>query len=156
MYLQLRALDCLSEVIGVFKTQEKEFQDVLSGHRPVEEIRARMLTTIRSCASEVKAKPQPIQLQRGVATVPLRGIDVPFHSSFLAPGISTFRECLHRHIDKYTLNTEKLVGKYIPNLTATPFEINEDYFQEVYRLTKSPVIGKILSQVCASNLTSKG
>ncbi|KAA8642645.1 uncharacterized protein ATNIH1004_011590 [Aspergillus tanneri] len=142
----LRALDCLSAVMGEVKQRPQDFQDVLQAERPLDEIRDCVLSTVRQCASGIRAKPLPIELQRGVATVPLRGIDVPFHSSFLAPGIAAFRACLHQYIDKDKLDADKLVGKYIPNLTARPFDVSEEYFRDVFRLTKSPIIAKILSR----------
>jgi len=37
------------------------------------------------------------------------------------------------------------VGKYIPNVTARPFELTKEYFEDVYRLTNSPRIGAILA-----------
>ena len=38
-----------------------------------------------------------------------------------------------------------MVGKYIPNVTARPFELTKEYFEDVYRLTNSPRIGNILA-----------
>ncbi|RAL03127.1 beta subunit of fatty acid synthase [Aspergillus ibericus CBS 121593] len=142
----LRALDTLSSLIGVIKRRQSDFQALLQGNQPVEDIRASVLDTLHQCASAAKAKPQPIQLERGAATVPLRGIDVPFHSSFLSPGITAFRACLYKYIDKDTLDADRLVGKYIPNLTARPFEISEEYFRQVFRLTKSPIVAKVLAE----------
>ncbi|THC90772.1 hypothetical protein EYZ11_009772 [Aspergillus tanneri] len=37
-------------------------------------------------------------------------------------------------------------GKYIPNLTARPFELSREYFQMVYELTGSPRIENILQK----------
>ncbi|RAH54459.1 malonyl CoA-acyl carrier protein transacylase [Aspergillus piperis CBS 112811] len=142
----LRALDTLSSLIGEIKHHQSDFQAILQGTQPLEDIRASILDTLHQCASAAKAKPQPIQLERGVATVPLRGIDVPFHSSFLSPGITAFRACLYKYIDKDTLDADRLVGKYIPNLTARPFEVSEEYFRQVFRLTKSPIIAKVLAE----------
>ncbi|RDK41573.1 beta subunit of fatty acid synthase [Aspergillus phoenicis ATCC 13157] len=142
----LRALDTLSSLIGELKRRQSDFQAILQNTQPEEEIRASVLDTLHQCANAAKAKPQPIQLERGVATVPLRGIDVPFHSSFLSPGITAFRACLYKYIDKDTLDADRLVGKYIPNLTARPFEVSEGYFRQVFRLTKSPIIAKVLAE----------
>ncbi|CAK40114.1 uncharacterized protein An09g01750, partial [Aspergillus niger] len=142
----LRALDTLSSLIGELKRRQSDFQAILQNTQPEEEIRASVVDTLHQCANAAKAKPQPIQLERGVATVPLRGIDVPFHSSFLSPGITAFRACLYKYIDKDTLDADRLVGKYIPNLTARPFEVSEGYFRQVFRLTKSPIIAKVLAE----------
>lgn len=37
-----------------------------------------------------------IQLERGYATIPLPGIDVPFHSRYLWAGVMPFRACKSR------------------------------------------------------------
>jgi fatty acid synthase subunit beta len=40
-----------------------------------------------------KADDGHIQLERGFATIPLPGIDVPFHSRYLWAGVMPFRTC---------------------------------------------------------------
>ncbi|RDW87105.1 Fatty acid synthase beta subunit [Aspergillus mulundensis] len=101
---------------------------------------------INSLLAGAKALPSPIQLQRGKATVPLEGIDVPFHSSHLRSTVDRFRQCLLRPgflVDN--IDVEQLVGKYIPNVMARPFSLDREYFQEAFELTQSPVLGEILS-----------
>ncbi|MCJ1378643.1 beta subunit of fatty acid synthetase [Xylographa soralifera] len=85
-------------------------------------------------------------LKRGVSTVPLQGIDVPFHSSYLMPGVDSFRHVLERYIQRENVCVKRLTGKYIPNLTARPFEVSREYFEEVGRLTGSAVVGRVLSE----------
>ncbi|EUC26809.1 hypothetical protein COCCADRAFT_113337, partial [Bipolaris zeicola 26-R-13] len=92
---------------------------------------------IRQCVQETKSKSTPLELTRGIATIPLQGIDVPFHSTFLRGGVRHFREFLHANIDKRNINPAKLIGRYIPNVTARSFQISKDYFQYVYDLTGS-------------------
>ncbi|KAH6602319.1 hypothetical protein BASA61_001228 [Batrachochytrium salamandrivorans] len=82
--------------------------------------------------------------QRGVATVPLVGIDVPFHSSFLSNGITAFRNILLANLDMRFINVERLHKKYIPNLTARPFSIEQSYFEFVYSFTKSSHLKAVL------------
>ncbi|KAI8617820.1 hypothetical protein BC830DRAFT_1166674 [Chytriomyces sp. MP71] len=94
---------------------------------------------------------------RGVATIPLPGIDVPFHSSFLLNGVAPFREMLRKSFDATKLNVSLLVGKYIPNLTARPFSLSKDYFEMTYEQTQSTPLKKILdSWDEASNSTTYG
>ncbi|KNC98227.1 phosphopantetheine-protein transferase domain [Spizellomyces punctatus DAOM BR117] len=83
--------------------------------------------------------------ERGVATIPLAGIDVPFHSSFLLNGVVPFREILRKKLEAKFINVALLVGKYIPNLTAEPFSLSKDYFQTVYDLTHSSLLQQVLS-----------
>ena len=101
---------------------------------------------IDECARQKpRASPAPIDLQRGFATIPLKGIDVPFHSTFLRSGVKPFRSFLLKKINKTSIDPSKLIGKYIPNVTAKPFELTKEYFEDVYRLTNSPRIGNILA-----------
>ncbi|KAJ2229527.1 fatty acid synthase alpha subunit Lsd1, partial [Coemansia sp. RSA 485] len=89
----------------------------------------------------VSADEQP---QRGQATVPLAGIDVPFHSSLLKRGVSSFRSILKQRICSEFIDVKQLSRKYIPNLTATPFEVSKGYFERVYQITGSSVIRDVL------------
>ena len=112
----------------------------------IEDVRARLRSIILECATQTRSKPTPITLERGFATIPLKGIDVPFHSTFLRSGVKPFRSFLMKKINKTSIDPGKLVGKYIPNVTAKPFELSKEYFEEVYRLTNSPRIGNVLSR----------
>ncbi|KAJ3199242.1 3-oxoacyl-[acyl-carrier-protein] synthase, partial [Entophlyctis luteolus] len=95
--------------------------------------------------------------ERGVATIPLPGIDVPFHSSFLLNGVTPFREILRKSFNPTKLNVSLLLGKYIPNLTAKPFALTKEYFLMVYDQTQSPPIKKTLDEWDdAKNSTSLG
>ena len=111
----------------------------------MEDMKAHLVEIIRESAKKTSSKPQPIELERGLATIPLKGIDVPFHSTFLRSGVKPFRSFLLKKINRTTIDPSKLVGKYIPNVTAKPFEISKEYFEEVYRLTNSPRIGNVLA-----------
>lgn len=103
---------------------------------------------IDSLLTDARILPRPIQLQRGKATVPLEGIDVPFHSSHLRNTVDKFRQCLLRPgflVDN--IDVEQLVGKYIPNLMARPFSLEREYIQEAFELTQSPILAEILSEL---------
>ncbi|GMF81061.1 unnamed protein product [Aspergillus oryzae] len=111
----------------------------------LEDVKAHLVKIIHECVKQTESKPKPITLERGFATIPLRGIDVPFHSTFLRSGVKPFRSFLLKKINKNTIDPSKLVGKYIPNVTARPFELTKEYFEDVYRLTNSPRIANILA-----------
>jgi len=85
-----------------------------------------------------------LELRRGAATVPLKGIDVSFHSSLLRWGVLPNRAFLEKMVDKNAVRLKALVGRWIPNLTARPFGITKQDFEDVFRLTKSVVIKGIL------------
>ena len=138
----LRALDTLSSICNFLKLQQVDVK-LMRGN--VEEARTKLCEIVRGCADVTANKPQPVQLERGVATIPLRGIDVPFHSSFLRSGVKPFREFLLKKINKTTIDPSKLVGKYIPNLTARPFALTKEYFEYVFSLTNSPKLGEVLA-----------
>ena len=140
----LRALDCLTNVTNYLKAQKVDIQALMQ-QMSIEDVKAHLLSIIRECAKTTLAKPQPLELERGLATIPLKGIDVPFHSTFLRSGVKPFRSFLLKKITKTSIDPSKLVGKYVPNVTAKPFEISKEYFEEVYKLTNSPRIGNVLA-----------
>lgn len=111
----------------------------------LEDVKEHLVNIIQECVKQTEAKPTPITLERGFATIPLRGIDVPFHSTFLRSGVKPFRSFLLKKINKTTIDPSKLIGKYIPNVTARPFEITKEYFEDVYKLTGSPRIANVLA-----------
>lgn len=139
----LRALDCMTNVLNVLKMQKIDIQALMQ-QMSLDDVKAHLVEIIGECRKKTEAKPQPIELERGFAVIPLKGIDVPFHSTFLRSGVKPFRSFLLKKINKTSIDPAKLIGKYIPNVTAQPFEISKEYFEEVYRLTNSPRLAKIL------------
>ncbi|KAI1814482.1 fatty acid synthase beta subunit dehydratase [Poronia punctata] len=139
----LRALDTLTSVTNFLKAQQVDTNQLLSKVSS-EELKQQLADIIKGSAQQTLAKPRPLELQRGFATIPLKGIDVPFHSTFLRSGVKPFRNILLKKINKTSIDPSKLVGKYIPNVTARPFELTKEYFQNVYDLTSSPKIAQIL------------
>lgn len=140
----LRALDTLTGVTNYLKAMKIDIEQMRKEFQP-EMVKEKLVEIIKACATETEAKPTPLELQRGFATIPLRGIDVPFHSTFLRSGVKPFRSFLLKKINKTTIDPAKLIGKYIPNVTAKPFALTKEYFEDVYRLTNSPKIGNILA-----------
>ena len=126
------------------KSQNVDIQ-ALTEKLSIEDVKAHLVEIIRESAKKTTSKPQPIELERGLAIIPLKGIDVPFHSTFLRSGVKPFRSFLLKKINRTTIDPGKLVGKYIPNVTAKPFAITKEYFEEVYKLTNSPRIGSVLA-----------
>src|SRR5699024_9916591 len=59
------------------------------------------------------------------AYVDIPGIDVPFHSSVLRPGVPAFAEKLDELLPQ-VIDIDALRGRYIPNLVARPFELTQD------------------------------
>ncbi len=66
--------------------------------------------------------------------VDLPGIDVPFHSPLLSNGVAAFRDVLQRCIP-HDIATDALVGRYIPNLVARPFDLGPDFVAAIVDAT---------------------
>lgn len=139
----LRALDTLTNVLNFVKVQKINI-DKLLATLPVEEVEANLTEIVEQISEKSLAKPQPIDLERGFAVIPLKGISVPFHSSYLRSGVKPFKNFLVKKVPQSAIKPASLIGKYIPNLTARPFQITKEYFEEVYKLTGSEKIKSIL------------
>ncbi|KAK0559722.1 hypothetical protein OC861_006548 [Tilletia horrida] len=87
----------------------------------------------------------PRSLQRGFATIPLAGIDVPFHIAYPTGGVTPFRAYLSKRIDVENLDPAKLRLRYIPNLVAAPFETSKAYAELTFAQTDSVRLGKALA-----------
>ncbi|KAJ1741439.1 fatty acid synthase alpha subunit Lsd1 [Coemansia sp. RSA 1086] len=83
-------------------------------------------------------------VRRTRATIPIPGIDVPFHSSHLLAGASQFRSCINMMVRETSTDCASYIGRYIPNLTAATFDVSREYFELVYNQTKSLVIAQEL------------
>ncbi|WP_296205328.1 type I polyketide synthase [uncultured Corynebacterium sp.] len=71
------------------------------------------------------------------AFVLIPGVDVPFHSSRLRDGVDDFR----RHLDQLIpadIDLDRLIGRYIPNLVARPFDLGEEFIQAMEEVVDSP------------------
>lgn len=139
----LRALDTLTNVLNFLKVQKINI-DKLLATMDVEKVKEHLYEIVDEVKQKSLAKPQPIDLERGYAVIPLKGISVPFHSSYLRSGVKPFQRFLVKKVPQSAVKPASLIGKYIPNLTAKPFEITKEYFQEVYNLTGSEKIKSIL------------
>lgn len=85
----------------------------------------------------------------GKAFVRIPGIDVPFHSSVLRDGVGEFRGHLDRLLPA-EVDPAALVGRYIPNLTATRFELTEEFVRAMADVAESDVLAGILDDFAAA------
>lgn len=106
-----------------------------------------ILNLVRQHVAAAESLPKHISLERGTATIPLKGIDVPFHSSYIRGGIEPFRRYLETKILQENVDAEKLVGKFIPNVTAKPFSVDKEYVKEAARVTESAKLWQLLEEV---------
>jgi fatty acid synthase subunit beta, fungi type len=85
-----------------------------------------------------------VVLERTKFAVPLNGVDVPFHSSFLRPGIDAYREVLLSSLHRDSIQPKNLIGRWIPNVTGRKFSVCREEVEEVQRLTGSSVLKDLL------------
>ena len=143
---ELRALATLTNVLNMLKIQKIDLEK-LSQMMSVDELKEKLSEIIEGCwemMAEKEAKDGGVVLERGFATIPLPGIDVPFHSRYLWPGVMSFRNYLVKKIDPTQLNPDRLEGKYIPNLIAEPFAVTKGFVQKIFDETASPRMEEIL------------
>ncbi|KAI8805920.1 hypothetical protein BJ742DRAFT_774644 [Cladochytrium replicatum] len=143
----LLALETMRLVINKIKSLNLNFRELVKT-RTIAEIEETLDTIVDEALESTNAKRASkggiLVQERGVATIPLPGIDVPFHSSFLLSGVVPFREVLRRKFEARFINVSLLAGKYIPNLTAEPFSLSKSYITNVHELTHSTWLKEVL------------
>ena len=102
------------------------------------------LLLVRRYIPELQTMPKMVVLNRGVATIPLSGIDIPFHSRFLRGGIESYRAFLRKKIAEQDIDPEKLVGRFVPNVTGAPFSTKKAYVEMVREVTGSEVLNDLI------------
>lgn len=142
---ELITLHTMTNVLNYIKVQKidlKQLQEVMT----IEEVRERLEMIVKEIYSqaEEEAKKGTIELQRGFATIPLPGIDVPFHSRYLNGGVAPFRSYLSKRINMEAISPNLLVGRYIPNLIAKPFELTKEYAEIIFNQTDSVRLERVL------------
>lgn len=134
----VRALACITNVINQIIADPNGGEVLLDTEK--------LKGLVSSNVSRVRVMLEPIEYKRGPASIPLNQIDVPFHSSFLATGIDTYRRFLRRQIQCKDIVIEALVGKWIPNITGKRFGISKSDFEDMFGVTGSDRLRQILDQ----------
>ncbi|TFK27788.1 fatty acid synthetase alpha subunit [Coprinopsis marcescibilis] len=146
---ELIALQTLTNVLNFLKVKKIDFVK-LTETFSVEKVKEMLGEIVQEsygrALEQQKAQDGYIKLDRGFATIPLPGIDVPFHSRYLWAGVLPFRAYLSKKINAADLNPDMLIGKYIPNLIARPFDVTREYAQIIYDQTSSPRLDKVLKK----------
>ena len=65
------------------------------------------------------------------------GIDVPFHSTLLRKGVPEFRDKLDALLPAHIDYRGRLVGRYIPNLVAVPFDLTREFAAKILDVVPS-------------------
>ena len=157
------------KLIQVVNYNVKDLQYVVAGHVVALEILSVVLTAaqmkpeslkapakiIEDAVATIAAKERkcqetgvPFTMARGTATIPLPGIDVPFHSRYLMGGVPAFRAVLQEKIDVGRMKkaVAQLTGNYLPNVMARPFAATKEYVEDTFKQTKSPFLEKLLAE----------
>ena len=83
---------------------------------------------------------------QGHSTIPLPGIDVPFHSNSLLSEVPRFREYLLKILNPKTIDIPLLENKYVPNLTAKPFQVTIEYANLITGSMKDSILETLLKE----------
>lgn len=133
---ELLALDALGEALNLaFAT----------GNRNAAELAEKGAQAALASLAKRGGRKEP--LKRGKATIPLPGIDVPFHSRKLLPGVGAFRQLLSPRLALSTMERiyHRLVGNYIPNVTAEVLTLDRSYAEKVQKVTGSAPMLELLA-----------
>lgn len=107
--------------------------------------------TMDECIRQNIANSQKVtsheNLARGIATIPLSGVDIPFHSQMLRGHIDDYRQYLRRHLRVADIKADELVGRWVPNVVGKPFTLEISYIRLVQQVTQSRALQGLLEQV---------
>jgi len=140
---ELVALDALGELLKLLAGKENT---TLEDGEELEALMDQATSIAKANWDACKQAKMPYVLRRGLATIPLPGIDVPFHSRQLLGGVQAFRELLEPRLHTQNLGRiyGRLVGKYIPNVVAESFSLGRKFVETVQKETESPLLAKLL------------
>lgn len=99
---------------------------------------------ISTQVAKSQAYPLDMELQRGKATIPLVGIDIPFHSNLLRPGVAAYRRFLQQNIRVEDIRPETMIGRFTPNVMGSPFSVATPYIEDTAQLTQSSVLRELV------------
>jgi len=133
-------LEALSQTMGALKKSPEKLKNL---DALVQDI------LVKVAKKKAEAPEGVLTLKRG-NIIPLPGIDVPFHSTALRDGVPAFRGMLETKMP-HNLDMGRLEGKYVPNLTAQTFSLDQSYVESVYEQTQSPVLKNVLENWDASS-----
>ncbi|KAK8107067.1 fatty acid synthase subunit beta [Apiospora kogelbergensis] len=140
----VRNLYCLTEILDAAaakKIKSAAIQEFLNSPQPNE---TGLGKAIAMSIEHSTTLPLGVELRRGKATIPLVGIDVPFHSSRLQPGVPAWRDFLRSRIKVEGIRPERLVDRFIPNVVGKPFSLSNAFVKEVAEITQSPALQRLV------------
>ncbi|TCJ29406.1 type I polyketide synthase [Nocardioides jejuensis] len=72
------------------------------------------------------------------------GVDVPFHSGVLRGGVDDFRAKLNELLPQ-TIDAAPLLGRYVPNLVARPFSLDQEFIASILEVAPSVRVQAVLA-----------
>ncbi|KAL3458178.1 acyl transferase domain-containing protein [Aspergillus heterothallicus] len=102
---------------------------------------------IQRHATQAQTITSQTQLTRGRATVPLAGVDIPFHSQMLRGHIDDYRQYLRRNLRVSDVRLPELVGRWVPNVVGKPFSVDLPYVRLVQQITGSQPLQDFLTRL---------
>jgi fatty acid synthase subunit beta len=103
-----------------------------------------LLQIIRRQISDAEQLSNEVTLESGKATIPLSGIDIPFHSTMLRGEIEHYRDYLSSKVHVADIKPNELVGRWIPNVVGKPFSLDRSYIELVQHITGSGPLQRLL------------
>ena len=101
--------------------------------------------TVRGCealSEEIERRREASGGRGAYVLVP--GIDVPFHSRVLRGGVDAFRARLEELLPP-AIEPEVLVDRYVPNLVARPFALDDDFLRSILDVVPADRIEQVLA-----------
>jgi len=138
----IRAEDVESYVAGVAQASGEFLQIVNYNLAGQQYAVAGTVKGLEALARDSRERAQARGAKNPFMYVP--GIDVPFHSEVLRPGVPEFRERLLSLIPA-DLDHERLVGRYVPNLVARPFELTPEFAESILAVVPSEPVREALA-----------
>ncbi|WP_250729925.1 fatty acid synthase subunit beta domain-containing protein, partial [Actinomyces sp. 187325] len=138
----VRAEDVESYVAGVAEASGEFLQIVNYNLAGQQYAVAGTVRGLEALARDARARAEARGAKNPFMYVP--GIDVPFHSEVLRPGVPEFRERLLALIPE-DLDHERLIGRYVPNLVARPFALTRDFAESVLAVVPSEPVREALA-----------
>ncbi|WP_126381503.1 type I polyketide synthase [Actinomyces howellii] len=137
----IKAADVEAYVRGIAESTGEFLQIVNYNLAGVQYAVAGTIKGLDALAADARAKAAARGAKNPFMFVP--GIDVPFHSEVLRPGVAEFRERLEALVPT-DLDVDRLTGRYVPNLVARPFALTEDFARSILEVVPSEPVREVL------------
>ncbi|MFT4011607.1 MAG: DUF1729 domain-containing protein, partial [Nocardioidaceae bacterium] len=129
-----RVADRSDEFIEIVNHNLRNAQYAVAGTR-------RGLAALESAIAERTDSPKAFQI------VP--GIDIPFHSTVLRSGVAEFEARLQELVPA-EFDYEALIGRYVPNLVARPYELTQSFARSILEVVPSTAVAALVEDFDAA------